>query len=364
MGAENCLKRFCQRPETKSRRRNVSARLESKLESKFEPKSITHFSDILPNKTKYVRRFDFDSDLKFLSNFPDLKENNSIQPEENKILQLKRIRRFDFSPISKPNYQKEGYDLMVKLYGENLAKEFSNSNFSQQSVEQLKELLESLNKIPSTVSQWNQASSTVNRVEEIKKLNIPKELQFDEPELDDKVISNLVEQLNNLDMNEFRDGSYIYPYGDEPIYNEDANLTIQNWFKQLSNEHLNVIEKQIHMICYLVKIIMNTWKPAPWTKIIYGYYMARDLYRIFTSLNIEHLRILDLIQSTLGITFDWNEFNYESMKLDENINYINIINIAATKIERNDPKIFEFIRKEVNLVTDKIDSWIVKMGQI
>lgn len=364
MGADNCATRFCKRSETKSRRKSVSAKLELKSGSKSESKTVTHASDVSINKLKHIRRFNFESDLKFLSNFPDLKENNSIQPEGIKLPQLKRIQRFDFSSLTKPNYQKEGYNLMVKMYGESSAKEFSNLNFSQQSIEHLKELLESLDKIPSIVNQWNQTHSKVNRVEQIKKLNIPKELQYDEPKLDDKVASNLIRQLNELDIDDFRDGSYIYPYGDEPVNNEDANLTICNWFKQLSNEHLNALDKQIYTICYIAKISMNIWKPAPWTKLIYGYYMARDLYRIFISLNIEHLIILELIQSTLGVTFDWNEFNYESMKLDETINYINVINNAVAKIELKDPKAFDFIKKEVNLVNDRIDFWITKTGQI
>lgn len=253
---------------------------------------------------------------------------------------------------------------MVKLYGESLAKDYSNLNFSQQSCEQLKDLLESLNKIPFVVNQWNQANITVDRIEQIKNLHVPDELQHDKPELDDKTISNLIKQLDELDTNEYKDGSYIYPYGDEPVTNENEDVTIQNWFKQLINEHLNANEKEVQAICFIAKIIMNAWKPSPWTKLIYGYYMARDLYRIFTSLNLEHLSILDLIQSTLGITFDWNEFNQESMKLDENINYVDMIKKAAMKIENNEPNIFNFINKEANLISDKINSWIIKMDQI
>lgn len=360
MGADNCAKRFCRKTETKTNKKVISAKLESKLGLNYDTRSSGNQSHL----TKHVRRFDFDSDLKFLSNFSNLEENNSIQPKTTKILQLKRIRRFNFSSFQEPKFQKEGYDLLVKLYGEDQAKEFSHMNFSNASIEHLKELLESLKNIPQVVKQWNQTTSELNRVEQIKKLNISKDLHSDEPELNDKVASKIINQLNNLDVNETRDGSYIYPYGDEPIIHEDANITISNWFTQLSNENINGLEKQVRTICYIAKVIMNTWKPLPWTKLIYGYYMARDLYRIFVSLSIEHLTILDLIQSILGITFDWNEFNHESMKLDEDINYTIMINKAIAKIELKDPNIFDFIKIEAEPISREIDTWIINLGQI
>lgn len=362
MGAEFCTKRFCKRTEAKP---TTIKKASAKLESNFNTHPSNKFSD---HKIKYIRRFNFDFDPNFNSNSSNFDMSSYTKPKNTKIpelLKTKRIRHFDFSTLTKPNYQKEGYDLMVKIYGEKSAKEFSNFvNFSQQSINHLKELLESLQKIPRIVNGWNQVGPKLDRLSQIKKLNIPKTIGLDEPELDEKVVSNLIKQLNELDTNEPRDGSYIYPYGDEPIDDEDANLAIRSWFKQLSNRSLSSIEKQMHIVCYIAKITMSTWKNLPWTKLIYGYYMARDLYRIFTGLNIVHLDILELIQSILGITFDWNEFNQEAMKLDEDIDYIYLINTATKRIELDDPTIFNFIEKEANLVAEKIDNWIMKIGQI
>lgn len=168
----------------------------------------------------------------------------------------------------------------------------------------------------------------------------------------------LINTINTSDENEVEDASYVYPYHDEPLFDCSNQDTINDWTNFIKISKLSNLEMESGIVTFICRIIKATWPiHKSNTRIIYGYYMARDLDTIFEGPKLG-FDVGFCIENIVGFQFDMSEIKEEWKCLDKDISYINIIRGHGSEFRNSHYLNSNRISEESIVVNDKINTWI------
>jgi hypothetical protein len=310
-----------------------------------------------------IRTFNFNSDIIPKNNVKDRKFDWSSSKKIDLIKPLRRIHRFEFSQLNDSATLSDGaYKIAIELYGkywaDNLKQEVEKFEEINKALFNLKSSLnindiKSLQTKPikSTLTELQQRDSPSDMPNEIPiKLNEDGDIY--EHEIDD-----LIEALNKRDQ-EVIDNHYTYPYGDEPIDNESEDRAIKDWIHKAMLRYSNDDDKRLNLIMIVAETIMSAWKTdKSLYRIMYGYYLAKDLYKIGIFFKFNHYELINCINNVIGMDIDWNKFNQEALLLNDKIGFGLLIWKQLEALNMNRDLSFKEIKKETDNITLEINKW-------
>jgi hypothetical protein len=276
---------------------------------------------------------------------------------------LRRIHRFEFDQLNDSAVLSDGaYKIAIELYGKYWA------DHLKQEVEKFEEINKALLKLKSSLNindikslQTKPAKSTLTELQQSDSpSDVPNEIPIKlnkDGDIDEQDTDNLIEALNKRDQ-EVIDNHYVYPYGDEPIDNESEDRAIRDWIHKAMLRCSNDGDKRLNLIMIVAEVIMSTWKiDKSLYRIMYGYYLAKDLYKIGIFFKVNHYELINCINNVIGMDIDWNKFNQEASLLNDKIGFGLLIWKQLEALNMNRDLSFKEIKNETENILLEINKW-------
>jgi hypothetical protein len=276
---------------------------------------------------------------------------------------LKRVCRFNFNSLPESLSLSEGaYKIAIELYGKSwadkLKRETENFEEINNALTNLKSSL-NLNHIKSIQSTLTKStSSEQHQVDSVDKLlEIPIKLN-ENGDINEQDSEPLIEALNKRDQEANIDNHYVYPYGDEPLVNESEDKAIKTWIHNAMIRYSNDDDKRLNLIMIVAEIIMSIWKTdKSLYRIMYGYYLAKDLYKIGAFFKFNHYELINCINNIIGMDIDWERFNQEALLLNDKIGFGSLIWKQIKTLDMNIDLNFKEIKSETESILLEINKW-------
>lgn len=315
-------------------------------------------------KKPMVRTFNFNSDIIPKSNSKAKEFNLTSVKRIDPIKPLKRVHRFDFTQAQETLGLSDGaYKIAIDLYGKCWADKL------KQEADKFREINGALVNIKSSLKlddikslQSTRTKSTSPDQQQIEAFaDLPKEVPIklnEEGDIDGQDIDALVEELNKRDQEATMDDHYVYPYGDEPLFNESEDRAIKDWIHKAMLRYSTDDDKRLNLIMIVAEIIMSVWKTdKSLYRITYGFYLAKDLYKIGISFKFNHYELINCINNILGMEIDWNRFNQEALLLHDKIGFGSLIWKQLQALDMNRDLVFTDIKSETENILSEINKW-------
>jgi len=315
------------------------------------------------SKKPIIRTFNFNSDIVPKNNLKGKELNLTSFYKVNSVKPLKHIHRFEFSELKKNSGLSEGaYKIAAELYGKHWADKLKHE---ADKFTVLDDALVNL-KLPLNLEDIKSVKSTPTKTTltelqtQVSSVS-PKEISFNLKEngdIDEQDINTRIDTLNKRDQEATINDRYVYPYGDEPIFNESEDRAIKDWIHKMMLRFSTDDDKRLNLIMVIAEIIMSVWKTdKSLYRITYGFYLAKDLYKIGVFFKFNHYELIKCINDIIGMDIDWNKFNQEALLLSNEIGFGSLIWKQLKALDMNKDLIYKDIKSETENILLEIDKW-------
>lgn len=314
----------------------------------------------LPSKSSLFKYASRSSDIKSLVHPPRTFKKISppnLEADKKRLkdfIRIPHIKSFNESiNLSEEKFKSYFYQLYDKSHD---YKQYMNKNKIEESMNDLKEIA-SQDNIKDALNLLD--TKELSNMKPQNSKDLLKDLLNPEWDIDEDKIDIYLNRLNERDEKEISDASYVYPYHDEPFLQQNAQDTINNWADTIiKHEGLNTIEKQIMIMKITCMIIKSKWNlNRPHLRVLYGYYMARDIYMILSNPRFS-INQYPLIENLVDYQFDYESIREEWSNLDKDISYLPIFKDVVEYFDKTGKIDGNYITTRSETIEGKINIWV------
>lgn len=278
---------------------------------------------------------------------------------------LKHIRRFNFKTPKETLDEEEFDKLFLEIYQDRAQlEEYKAYHRHFRELEELKSLHFDFN---INIKKENKVDNSFIDIESKAEEEFPDEnvLNLDNMLNEQGDISPdncdlFLQALNVRDDGAIQDSSYVYPYHDEPINNCSPQDSCDHWIKSIMNSDYTHAELR-YQIVYLIHYMITTcWSGSNANRIIYGYYMAKDIYKFY---QLDLLHFQEFTTGIIGINFNLDQLLEEFNLLDDKLSFKSIVDDQIEYFINHSKLNYDKAKAMTMNICKNIDNWVNKQTQ-